>query len=65
MLGSREISLMKPTAYLINTAREGLVDGNALHKTLKDGRIGGAALDVFNVEPLPNDSPFYNLKILP
>ena len=53
---------MKPTAYLINTAREGLVDSNALYKALKDGRIGRAALDVFNIEPLPNDSPFLQLE---
>jgi D-3-phosphoglycerate dehydrogenase len=62
ILGSREISLMKPTTYLINTAREGLVDSKALYKALKNRKIGGAALDVFDVEPLPNDSPFLQLE---
>ncbi|KAF2743635.1 hypothetical protein M011DRAFT_489571 [Sporormia fimetaria CBS 119925] len=51
-----ELSLMKPTALFINTARAGLVEEDALVDLLKEGRIAGAALDVFDVEPLPKDS---------
>lgn len=56
MIGWREICLMKPTAYLINTARGGIVDEKALAKALNEGRIAGAALDVFEEEP-PTSSP--------
>ena len=62
MLRAREISLMKPTAYIINTAREGLIDSKALYQALKDHKIGGAALDVFKEEPLPKDYPFLELE---
>ena len=48
---------MKPTAYFLNTSRGPLADEAALVKVLQEGRIAGAALDVFNVEPLPADSP--------
>ncbi len=57
MLGEREFSLMKPTAYLVNTARGAGVDEVALYKALKEGVIAGAALDAFVQEPLPVNSP--------
>lgn len=60
MIGEREISLMKKSAFLINTSRGGLLDEDALVKALKEGRIAGAALDVFQEEPLPEDSPFFD-----
>lgn len=56
MIGKEELAAMKPTALLINTSRGPLIDEQALLDTLKRGSIRGAALDVFNVEPLPGDS---------
>jgi D-3-phosphoglycerate dehydrogenase / 2-oxoglutarate reductase len=62
------LRLMKPTALLVNTARGGLVDTEALCRGLKDGRIGGAALDTLEREPIPADSPllsFPNVILAP
>lgn len=57
LIGEAQLRLMKPTAFLINMSRGGLVDEGALTRALVDRRIAGAALDVFAAEPLPADSP--------
>jgi D-3-phosphoglycerate dehydrogenase len=57
MLGRREFQLMKTGVYLINTARGPLIDEAALVEALDQGKVAGAALDVFEQEPLPPDSP--------
>jgi D-3-phosphoglycerate dehydrogenase len=57
LIGARAISLMRPDAYLINTARGGIVDQSAMATALQAGRIAGAALDVTDPEPLPADDP--------
>jgi len=62
IVSASEIALMKRQAYLINTARPALIDENALIHALRDGRIAGAGLDVFDIEPLPADHPF---RVLP
>jgi D-3-phosphoglycerate dehydrogenase len=61
MLGAAELRLMQPSAYLINTARGGAIDEQALYQVLRDGVIAGAAIDVFEAEPLPMDSPLRTL----
>lgn len=57
LIGTREFALMKPGALLINCARAGMVDTEALVEALKTGHLGGAAVDVFDQEPLPPDHP--------
>lgn len=62
LIGERELRLMKPTAFLINVGRGPIVQEQALLRALREGWIAGAALDVFEREPLPPDSPFYDLE---
>ena len=57
LIGAKELAYMRPTAVFINTARAGLVDEDALVKVLLEKKIRGAALDVFSMEPLPQDHP--------
>lgn len=61
IIGARELALMKPGAYLINTGRGALVDETALYEALAARRIAGAAIDVFQTEPLPATSPLLTL----
>lgn len=61
MLGARELALMKPTAYFINTGRGNTTDEAALIEALRTRKIRGAALDVFSVEPVPPDHPVLTL----
>ncbi|MBM3495676.1 MAG: D-glycerate dehydrogenase, partial [Armatimonadetes bacterium] len=61
LMGSRELSLMKPTAILVNSARGPIVDQRALFDALDRGVIGGAGLDVFESEPVPADEPLLAL----
>jgi phosphoglycerate dehydrogenase-like enzyme len=60
-IGEAELRAMKPTAYLVNIARGALVDEAALVRALREGWIAGAGLDVFEKEPLPAESPLWNL----
>ena len=62
VIGKEELATMKPGAILINTARAALVDMRSLYEALESKRIMGAALDVFPVEPLPQDYPFLTLR---
>ncbi|PPR73333.1 MAG: Glycerate dehydrogenase [Alphaproteobacteria bacterium MarineAlpha3_Bin4] len=61
LVGARELELMKPTAYLVNTSRGPIVDETALIEVLEKGRIAGAGIDVYDTEPLPVDHPLRGL----
>ena len=61
LVAGPELALMKPSAYLINTSRGPIVDEAALIAALRAGRIAGAGLDVYDVEPLPLDHPLRSL----
>lgn len=61
LLSEREFSMMKKTAFIINTARGAIIDEQAFVAALREGRIAAAALDVYSVEPPPTDSPLFRL----
>jgi phosphoglycerate dehydrogenase-like enzyme len=61
LVGKSELALMKQSARLVNTSRGPIVDENALLETLRERRLAGAAIDVFDVEPLPPEHPFRRL----
>ena len=62
LIGAAELAQMKPTAFLINTSRGPIIDEPALIVALRENRIAGAALDVFDTEPLARDHPFRTLR---
>jgi phosphoglycerate dehydrogenase-like enzyme len=62
MIGEAEFAAMKPTAVVINVGRGPVIDEKAIVRALTEGRIKGAALDVFDQEPLPQGHPFYSLE---
>jgi len=62
LVGPAELQAMKPSARLINTSRGPIVDEPALIEVLRERRIAGAALDVFDIEPLPTDHPFRSME---
>jgi phosphoglycerate dehydrogenase-like enzyme len=64
LVGASDLARMKPTSFIVNTARGPIIDEMALLETLKARKIAGAAVDVFSVEPLPVDHPFRKLDNL-
>jgi D-3-phosphoglycerate dehydrogenase len=61
LVGREDLARMKPTAYLVNTARGPIVDETALLEILQQKKLAGAGIDVFSVEPLPVNHPFRKL----
>jgi phosphoglycerate dehydrogenase-like enzyme len=61
LIGARQLASLRPTAFLINISRGAIVDEAALIDALRTGRLAGAALDAFGTEPLPADSPLFDL----
>jgi phosphoglycerate dehydrogenase-like enzyme len=61
LIGRGEFELMKPSAFIVNTSRGRVIDEDALCDALANGLLAGAALDVFEMEPLPNDSPLWEM----
>jgi phosphoglycerate dehydrogenase-like enzyme len=61
IVGAKMLAAMRPSAFLVNLARGGIVDEEALVGALRDKRLAGAALDVFASEPLPEDHPFWSM----
>jgi phosphoglycerate dehydrogenase-like enzyme len=62
LIGEAELGAMQRTSYLVNISRGSVVDEAALVRALQEGRIAGAALDVFETEPLPGDSAFWDME---
>jgi phosphoglycerate dehydrogenase-like enzyme len=62
LIRAEQLAMMKPTAYLVNTARGGIVNQKDLYHALKSGVIRGAGIDVFEVEPPPADEPLFTLE---
>jgi phosphoglycerate dehydrogenase-like enzyme len=62
LIGAAELALMKPSAFFINTSRGPVADEKAIESALRGGKIAGAAIDVYNEEPLPLDHPFRKLE---
>jgi D-3-phosphoglycerate dehydrogenase len=58
VIGSKELAMMKPTAFILNCSRGGVVDEAALGEAVKSGTIGGAGLDVYEIEPAATDKEF-------
>lgn len=65
LMNEQRFRMMRPTAFIVNTSRGPVVDENALAKALLEGWIAGAALDVFEIEPLPADSPLRDERLVP
>jgi len=63
LIGAGQLALMKPEAILINTARGGIVDESALYQALREGRLGGAGVDVLNQEPPGDDNPLLQAEL--
>ncbi len=61
MIDTAAFAAMKPGAYLVDVSRGGVVDAVALESALKNGQVGGAALDVYDPEPMPEDAPFWDM----
>jgi phosphoglycerate dehydrogenase-like enzyme len=64
LIGARELGLMKPTSFIVNTSRGPIIEEKAMIDALSDKRLAGAALDVFDREPLPADHPFRRIERL-
>jgi D-3-phosphoglycerate dehydrogenase len=62
LFDARRLALMKPAAYIVNTARGGIINEQALHEALANGKIAGAGIDVFEKEPAPIDHPLLKLS---
>lgn len=62
LVGGRELSMMKPTSFIVNMGRGGIVDEAALAEAIDEGRIAGAGVDVYTSEPLPADNPLMKVR---